>query len=117
MTFVPIPTFTNELVESIFAGSSIKTWVFGAFINVRLASRSVESSWAVKYDDLVLKQKKSLLKMFQFCLPIAFVTSYDVDAFSAVLARTTEAFVDFIFAVSASIARSTFALEIKKGRL
>ena len=53
--------------------------------------------------------------MFQFCLPIAFVTSYDVDAFSAVLARTTEAFVDFIFAVSASIARSTFALEIKKG--
>ena len=58
-----------------------------------------------------------MLKMFQFCLPIAFVTSYDVDAFTAVLARTTEAFVDFIFAVSASISRSTFALEIKKGRL
>ena len=55
--------------------------------------------------------------MFQFCLPIALVTSYDVDAFSAILTRSAEAFVDFVFAVSASIARSTFALEIKKGRL
>lgn len=85
--FVTIFAFAYVFVESILTNTTVETGLRGAFINVGLAPRTIESTGT-----------------------LAFVASHHINAVTAILTRIARALVNVDLAVSSRVARMTTTL-------
>ena len=89
--FITIFALADKVTEAIFTSTTIETRIGGTFIDIRLASRSIESTCT-----------------------LAFISCYNIDTITPVFTRLTETLVDFSFAISSCIAWFTLALKQKR---